>query len=136
MVNFAENLEMSKRNIINSIFGIKCPSCREGNMFEGSSYNFSLKSFDMPKHCSNCNVNLEPEPGFYFGAMFISYGITGWFSIFFIMFFHWYLKMELYSSFAILVVFLAFNFIWIYRFSRSIWAHIIIKYGTHNKKKS
>jgi uncharacterized protein (DUF983 family) len=118
---------MNQRNIIGSMLGVKCPSCREGNMFDGSSYDFKLKSFEMTKHCSNCKADLEPEPGFYFGAMFISYGITGWFSIFFIMFFHWLLDLGLYTSFAILIAFLAFNFIWIYRVSRCIWAHIVIK---------
>jgi uncharacterized protein (DUF983 family) len=118
---------MKQRNIISSMFGVKCPSCREGDMFEGSSYAFKLTSFDMPKHCSTCNADLEPEPGFYFGAMFISYGLTGWFSIFFVMFFHWFLDLGLYTSFAILIAFLAFNFIWIYRVSRCIWAHIVIK---------
>lgn len=26
--------------------------------------------------CPNCHVSLEPEPGFYFGAMFVSYAFT------------------------------------------------------------
>jgi uncharacterized protein (DUF983 family) len=122
---------MKKRSILSSIFSIKCPSCREGDMFDGTAYNMKLKSFDMNKHCPKCRVDLEPEPGFYFGAMFISYGITGWFSIFFVIFFHWYLHLGLYTSFAILITFLTLNFIWIYRVSRCIWAHIAIKYGTH-----
>lgn len=31
---------------------------------------------DMHEHCPICNLNYEPEPGFYFGAMFISYTIS------------------------------------------------------------
>ena len=122
---------MKKRNILNSMLTVKCPSCREGNMFEGTAYNMKLKSFDMTKYCPNCKVDLEPEPGFYFGAMFISYGLTAWFCIFFVMFFHWYLELGLYTSFGLLVAFLTFNFVWIYRVSRCVWAHIAIKYGTH-----
>lgn len=30
----------------------------------------------MNSHCSNCEVSFEPEPGFYFGAMFVSYAIS------------------------------------------------------------
>ena len=30
----------------------------------------------MNSHCSNCGVSFEPEPGFYFGAMFITYAFN------------------------------------------------------------
>jgi uncharacterized protein (DUF983 family) len=127
---------MSKPSITKSILHIHCPSCREGKMFEGSAYAFKMSAFDMNKFCPKCKQNLEPEPGFYFGSMFISYGLTGWFSIFFVMFFHWWLKMGLYTSFGLLIVFLAINFVWTYRFSRGLWAHIVIKYGAFKAREN
>ncbi|MEQ9288746.1 MAG: DUF983 domain-containing protein [Cyclobacteriaceae bacterium] len=30
----------------------------------------------MKKNCEVCNLNFEPEPGFYYGAMFISYAVS------------------------------------------------------------
>jgi hypothetical protein len=30
----------------------------------------------MNTHCPVCDVSLEPEPGFYYGAMFVSYAFT------------------------------------------------------------
>ncbi|HZX74983.1 MAG TPA: DUF983 domain-containing protein [Cyclobacteriaceae bacterium] len=30
----------------------------------------------MNSNCSNCGVSFEPEPGFYYGAMFVSYGFN------------------------------------------------------------
>ncbi|MFT7032909.1 MAG: hypothetical protein ACJA2S_001410 [Cyclobacteriaceae bacterium] len=30
----------------------------------------------MYKKCTVCNLTFEPEPGFYYGAMFISYAIS------------------------------------------------------------
>lgn len=30
----------------------------------------------MHKHCPNCELDLNPEPGFYWGAMYISYGFN------------------------------------------------------------
>ena len=30
----------------------------------------------MNNSCPHCNVRLEPEPGFYQGAMYVSYGFT------------------------------------------------------------
>lgn len=31
---------------------------------------------DMHKTCSHCHKNFEPEPGFYYGAMYVSYAMT------------------------------------------------------------
>ena len=30
----------------------------------------------MGKQCQVCNLNYEPEPGYYFGAMYVSYAIN------------------------------------------------------------
>lgn len=32
--------------------------------------------FSMPKYCEKCNLNFIPEPGFYYGAMYVSYGLS------------------------------------------------------------
>ena len=38
---------------------------------------YSVKNFfDMPKRCSNCTLKYDAEPGFFFGAMFVSYGLS------------------------------------------------------------
>jgi hypothetical protein len=43
----------------------------------------------MPKNCPVCDTPFEPEPGFYFGAMFISYAIAAptWLIIFAILYY-------------------------------------------------
>ncbi|MEA5140303.1 DUF983 domain-containing protein [Arcicella rigui] len=52
-----------------------CPQCREGKMF---MYPFwQVTKFDqMHAHCPVCNLRFEVEPGFWYGAMFISYAIN------------------------------------------------------------
>lgn len=38
---------------------------------------FNLGKFNrMNERCPNCDVRLEPEPGFYQGAMYVSYAFT------------------------------------------------------------
>ena len=53
----------------------RCPHCREGAIF---TYPVSrVAQFNrMNERCPHCNVRLEPEPGFYQGAMYVGYGIT------------------------------------------------------------
>jgi uncharacterized protein (DUF983 family) len=53
----------------------KCPRCRRGNIFSNPAT--SLSRFNrMNETCPHCGVRLEPEPGFYQGAMYVSYGFT------------------------------------------------------------
>lgn len=44
-------------------------------MFISAKYN--LKKFDkMPKQCDHCGLDFEVEPGFYTGAMYVSYAFS------------------------------------------------------------
>lgn len=53
----------------------KCPRCRQGDMF--SFPVTRLTRFNvMNQKCPHCGVLLEPEPGYYQGAMYVGYGIT------------------------------------------------------------
>ena len=58
-----------------SMFGNKCPNCNKGNIFEKGLLHFSFSFPKMHENCSNCGTKFEKEPGFFFGAMFVSYGL-------------------------------------------------------------
>ena len=65
----------SPPSAITALASCKCPRCRKGNMFLSSAYD--LKRFsDMPANCSHCGFKFEIEPGFFWGAMYISYAFT------------------------------------------------------------
>jgi uncharacterized protein (DUF983 family) len=51
----------------------KCPKCRKGDMFKRSSLGiFSQK---MHTYCPYCHFQFEIEPGYFYVAMFVSYGM-------------------------------------------------------------
>lgn len=54
----------------------KCPQCRIGNMFTFSVSEHLFQFNKMNEKCPHCQVRLEPEPGFYQGAMYVGYAIT------------------------------------------------------------
>lgn len=110
-----------------SIANLKCPKCHEGDLFETPTFSFS-KSFEMPKSCPHCSQNYWPEPGFYYGAMFISYIFTGWFCISFVALFHWVFGLSLFASFGILLVVVAILFVYFFRLARAVWININIKF--------
>ncbi len=58
-----------------AIFKAKCPQCQSGKMFKKSA--LKLNGFtEMFDTCSVCGLTFEVEPGFFWGAMYVSYGIT------------------------------------------------------------
>jgi uncharacterized protein (DUF983 family) len=66
---------MPERSLIRALAQAKCPRCRQGDLFKYPAGN--LRRFNvMHKTCPHCGVFLEPEPGFYQGAMYVGYGFT------------------------------------------------------------
>ncbi|NDU93539.1 DUF983 domain-containing protein [Spirosoma terrae] len=54
----------------------RCPRCRQGKIFRRPFY--SLKGFDdMYELCPHCGLRYEVEPGYFIGAMYVSYAISG-----------------------------------------------------------
>lgn len=110
-----------------SMFNFKCPKCQEGDLYETPTFSFR-RPFDMPKGCPYCRQSYWPEPGFYYGAMFIGYIFTAWFCIFFVMFFHWVLGWSTLASFGLLLGVCALLFVYFFRLARAIWINITVKY--------
>jgi uncharacterized protein (DUF983 family) len=65
---------MPKRSLAEALLKGKCPVCREGQMFTWSVLRKPHKFNNMNEFCPHCNTRLQPEPGFYQGAMYVSYG--------------------------------------------------------------
>ncbi len=62
---------MIQNSVILALLNCKCPHCRKGDIFKAPAY--STKFTETNTNCSNCKIHYEPEPGFFWGAMFISY---------------------------------------------------------------
>lgn len=118
---------MANPSLFSSIFGMHCPRCRRGDLFETNAFSFS-KPFEQYEHCPECGQNYFPEPGFYWGAMFISYIGSGFFCLGFVMILHWVLDWSLTASFFALIAVFAVFFVWWFRFSRSLYFHLVTKY--------
>jgi uncharacterized protein (DUF983 family) len=124
----------NKGSKIYSIFRLKCPRCHEGDTFETGSWSF-VRSFDMLQRCPKCDLNYFPEPGYYYGAMFISYIWTAWFSLLFVILFNWVLAFSVDTALIFLVVFMAINFVYVFRISRLMWININVRYDPNAIKK-
>jgi uncharacterized protein (DUF983 family) len=57
---------------INDILHYRCPRCRVGKIFQHSIFLGFPKMFD---RCPVCHLLYEREPGYFLGAMYISYSL-------------------------------------------------------------
>jgi hypothetical protein len=111
-----------------SILHEKCPYCHEGEFFI-SKNAFNLKKFDKQyESCSVCRSTYMPETGFYYGAMYVSYGLNIALGVaLFILsnvIFDWGT-----TAFLILfVVSVMLTWTVIFRKSRLIWINLFVKY--------
>jgi uncharacterized protein (DUF983 family) len=64
-----------KKTRMGALLNNRCPKCYEGKLFCSSAYNLKRLS-DMPPACPVCGEDFGREPGFYFGAAYVSYALT------------------------------------------------------------
>lgn len=58
-----------------AVMTARCPECRTGSVFTHSPFHPS-KFLNVHDECPHCKCNYEPEPGFFWGAMYINYGFN------------------------------------------------------------
>lgn len=61
-----------KPSTLGSILQQRCPRCRMGRIFRYSIFRGFPK---MCERCSICDLKFEREPGYFLGAMYVSYGL-------------------------------------------------------------
>ncbi len=112
----------------NSMWNYRCPRCRHGSIF---SKPFQLsKPLEMPKKCEYCGQVTTPEPGFYYGAMFLSYILSSWFVLIPTLVLVFYFKWSVGGAMAIAIALTAVTYLKFLRGSRSLWLHMMVKHDS------
>lgn len=100
----------------------KCPKCEKGDIFESKGNITLLRVPHMNESCPECGYKFEKEPGYFLGAMYVSYGMTVIEML--ILFLATYQFVSLTVFFIIilgaLILFSFFNF----RIARTFWIHL------------
>ena len=124
---------MGKRNFIINTLQKKCPRCQEGDLFN-KPFSFS-DPLNMPDKCPVCQQKFEPEPGFYYGSMFISYIFSAFFFLGIIAFCLIVAKLSLNMSMLVLLATASLTYFFFLRMSRSLWINLLVKYDPEAKSK-
>lgn len=138
-----EDEHKPKPNFLLSLFTMRCPRCRRGDMFRNSNPYKKLKLsyiLDMYDTCPVCNQKFDLEPGFWYGTGYVSYVLVVLFSA--ITFILWWLIVGISTEDNRVLYWLLFNGIvvailqpWFMRFSRVVYLCFFVKYNENYDKE-
>jgi len=117
-----------KESKLYSIATLSCPRCHKGHLFINKN-PYKIIGWDkMNTDCQHCGLHFEREPGFFQGAMYVSYGLGVAFSTAVVI-------INLLIGFDVFIFFVS-NTIGLivfapllFRFSRAIYLNIFIKFN-------
>jgi len=120
-----------------SLLSLKCPRCREGDLFvhknpyKKLSLNYML---EMPTRCPVCRQKYELETGFWYGTGYVSYGLTVALSI--VTFIAWWLIIGFSVKDDRIFYWLITNGVliillqpWLMRVSRALYLYFFVSYN-------
>ena len=106
----------------------KCPKCHEGNFFKNGLTFHPSKVTRLHENCPNCNLKYMLEPSFYFGAMYVNYGITVAISIVVFLIAKLVFNLNLLHSFLIVIGALLILAPINLRLARILWINMFVNY--------
>ena len=126
---------LKKGNKLYSILTGNCPKCHQDFMYKNRNAYHLSQTLEMHERCSHCQTKYKIEPSFFYGSMYVSYGVGVAFSI--ITFILWFIvfKSSLFFSFIAIVLTLLGLMPIIMRLSRNIWINIFMSYDASLVKK-
>lgn len=119
---------LQKGNKLYSILTGTCPKCHGESMYKDKNPYNMLNIFKMYERCSHCNTKYKIEPSFFFGAMYVSYGVGIAFAVAAFVISFLIIKASLTTTFIAIVITLIVFMPFIIRVSRNIWINFFIHY--------
>lgn len=120
-----------------SILNGKCPRCNEGAFFKYSITFNPSKVTKLHENCSKCDLKYMIEPSFFYGAMYVNYGITVAISISTFLVAKLIFNGSLLQAFAAIFIALILLAPLNLRLSRIIWIHMFVAFDEkYNKNVS
>lgn len=119
---------LKKGSKLNSILTGSCPRCQNESMYVDSNPFHFTKILKMHERCSHCNLKYQLEPSFFYGAMYVSYGLNVAIGIAVFMVTFLILHCSLKVSFLAIIAMLILPYPLVLRWSRNIYINMFIAY--------
>ncbi|SEP23658.1 Protein of unknown function [Flavobacterium sp. CF108] len=119
---------LKKGSKLNSILTGSCPKCQKESMYSDKNPLHLTKVLKMNDNCSHCGLKYQIEPSFFYGAMYVSYGLNvavgiAAFIVSFVFF-----GASIGESFIAIVISLIVLFPFVLRLSRNLYINMFISY--------
>lgn len=122
-------MALKKGTKMYSIVNFKCPQCHEGDFFVAAPYNLKHTG-KVKENCSECGLKYAKEPGFFFGAMYVSYGFgVALFVATVVVYYLIFKQIDVWNMLIIMGVLSVLTAPINYSLSKIIWANLFIKYS-------
>ncbi|AEH01393.1 DUF983 domain-containing protein [Lacinutrix sp. 5H-3-7-4] len=110
------------------IFTGTCPKCHEESMYKNKNPYAVMQLFEMHERCSHCNTKYKIEPSFFYGSMYVSYGVGIAFAVAAFVISYVFLSSSLNVALIAIVTSQILLYPIIVRLSRNIWINIFMSY--------
>ncbi len=125
---------LKKGNKLYSILTGSCPKCHQESMYLANNPYKPGHLFKMHERCSNCKTKYKIEPAFFYGAMYVSYGVGIAFAVATFVIAKLLLGAHLMTTFITIIVTMIVFMPVIIRLSRNIWINFFFKYDANEAK--
>jgi uncharacterized protein (DUF983 family) len=113
--------------IIYSMAKNKCPRCHQGDVFV-KSHAFTLGFDKMNEHCSHCDLRYEKEPGFFYGAMYVSYAMMVAVFVTLWVLNTWFFHLDAFPFIFLVLLGILGMMTLVFRGARLLWMNFFIRY--------
>ena len=125
---------INKGSKLYSIFTGSCPKCHEESMYVNKNPYVLSETLKLHEKCSNCGTKYELEPWFFYGSMYVSYGVGIAFAVAaFVISFMIFGSSLMTAFIAIVITIILFGPV-IMRLSRNIWINLFLNYDKSKSK--
>ena len=119
---------MLKGSKIYSILTGTCPVCHEESMYTSGNVFNPKKTQEMHERCSNCGTKYKMEPSFFYGSMYVSYGVGVAIAIATFVITYFLFNMNRLNIFFVIMAILVIGMPVVIRLSRNIWINLFLDY--------
>lgn len=126
---------MLKGTKLYSIFTGTCPVCQSESMYVSSNLYNPSETQKMNERCSHCGTKYKIEPSFFYGAMYVSYGLGVAMGIATYIIAAFLFNLDRLTIFFLIMGVIVFSLPVVIRLSRNIWINMFMDYDPAKARK-
>ena len=126
---------LKKGSKLYSILTGTCPKCQNESMYFDKNILHLDKILKMNDNCSHCGLKYQIEPSFFYGAMYVSYGLNVAIGIAAFIISFLFFGSSLKVAFIVIIAAIVLSFPFVLRWSRNIYINMFISYDPKTNLK-